>query len=165
MLSWWTLWRVPALLAIVSAAWWFLYRPYAEEQGWVRVTDTFALCGERWTGADGCVVDGDTLVVGNGSARRRVRLVGFDAPELNGACDAEREQAKRARSALHEWLSRGPFEWNGEADPPRDQYGRELRKVRRNIGKGRHEYLAEVMIERGLAGESGWGTTPVDWCR
>lgn len=159
------LWRVPALLAIVSAAWWFLYRPYAEEQGWVRVTDRFALCGERWDGAKGCVVDGDTLVIGSGSARRRIRLTGFDAPEMDGACAVEREQAEKSRRALHQWLAQGPFEWNGEADPPRDQYGRELRRVRRALGQGRREYLAEVMIERGLAGESGWGTVPVDWCR
>lgn len=165
MLDWWTLWRVPVLLAIVSAAWWFLYRPYAAEQGWVEVTDRFVLCGERWEGARGCVVDGDTLVIGNGKERRRIRLTGFDAPELDGVCEAEREQAKRARRALHDWLARGPFEWNGEADPPRDQYGRELREVRRSLGKGRRENLADYMIESGLAAESGWGAAPVDWCR
>ena len=165
LLSWWMVWRVPALLAIVSAAWWYLYRPYAEEQGWVQVTYEFALCGEPWDGAAGCVVDGDTIVIGNGPQRRRIRLTGFDAPELEGACAAESEQAQKARTALHDWVSEGPFQWNGDAEPPRDQYGRELRKARRILPDGSREYLAEVMIERGLASESGWGSTPVDWCR
>lgn len=159
------LWRVPALIAIVSAAWWFLYRPYAHEQGWVRVTDRFALCGDGWAGAAGCVVDGDTVIIGNGEQRRRIRLIGFDAPERKGACPAERERAEDARQALHQWLAQGPFEWNGDADPPRDQYGRELREVRRNLPGSKREYLAEAMIGRGLAGESGWGSAPIDWCR
>ena len=158
------LWRVPVLIAIVSAAWWFLYRPYAHEQGWVPVTDSFALCGEPWSGAQGCVVDGDTLVLGNGGARRRIRLTGYDAPEMEGACPAENTRALEARQALHEWLGRGPFEWNGAAEPPRDQYGRELREVRRKLADGSREYLAETMIERGLASDSGWGSAPVDWC-
>lgn len=165
LFSWWLVWRVPALLAVVSAAWWFFYRPYAEEQGWVRVTERFALCGESWSGADGCVVDGDTVVIGNGASRRRIRFIGFDAPETDAACEAERQQAERARIALHDWLQEGPFEWNGDAEPPRDQYGRELRKARRVLGEGRREYLDEIMVDRGLAAESGWGADPVDWCR
>lgn len=162
--SWWMLWRVPALLAILGAAWWLFYRPYAHEQGWVRVTDRLALCGSAWSGAAGCVVDGDTVIIGSGSARRRIRLTGFDAPELDGNCPAETAQAEVARQVLHEWLARGPFEWNGADAPPRDQYGRELRSVRRIAADGSREYLAETMVERGLAAESGWGSSPVDWC-
>ena len=166
--AWWVFWRVPILLAIVSAGWWFFYRPYVEEQGWTRQTGRFVVCGEPWRGAAGCVVDGDTIAMGSsntpGTGTRRIRLTGFDAPELGGACPAEREQAERARRALLEWLSQGPFEWSGEDSPPRDQYGRELREVRRILPDDRREYLAETMIARGLAGESGWGATPVDWC-
>lgn len=164
LLTWWVLWRVPALLLIVMAAWWFGVRPVMEEQGWVRVDQEFALCGERGSSADGCVVDGDTLTIGFGNDRRRIRLTGFDAPELEGACPAESEAAVSARSALHDWLSQGRFEWNGAQDPPYDQYGRELRSVRRTTSDGQREYLAETMIERGLAAESGWGAEPKDWC-
>ncbi len=167
--SWWTIWRVPVLLAIVSAGWWFVYRPYAEEQGWTRQTSRFVMCGTPWRGANGCVVDGDTIVMGAGSrpgqGTRRIRLTGFDAPEIDGACPAESAQAQRARAALLDWLANGPFEWSGEDTPPRDQYGRELRELRRIADDGSPEYLAQVMIGRGLAGESGWGTYPVDWCK
>lgn len=162
--SWWTIWRVPILLAIVSAGWWFLYRPYVEDKGWTRVTASFALCGERWNGAQGCVIDGDTILLGNGQNRRRIRITGFDAPELDGACEAESSRARQARKALHEWLGQGPFEWTGESAPPRDQYGRELREIRRRIGDARYDYLAEHMIAADLAAESGWGSWPQDWC-
>lgn len=164
MLTWWVLWRVPALLGIVMAAWWFGVRPIMNEQGWVRVSQDFAICSEKSSGSAGCVVDGDTVIVGFGRDQRRIRLTGFDAPELDGACEVESRLAITARDALHEWLQRGSFEWNGAQDPPRDQYGRELREVRR-IGAGnRREYLADTMIARGLAAESGWGSEPKNWC-
>ncbi|WP_298471300.1 hypothetical protein [uncultured Erythrobacter sp.] len=162
--SWWVLWRVPVLLLIVMAAWWFGVRPVMEEQGWVRVTQDFALCGERSSEAAGCVVDGDTLIIGFGNDRRRIRLTGFDAPELDGACQAEREAAQKARGALHDWIGEGPIEWNGADDPPYDQYGRELRAARRVARDGSREFLAETMIKRGLAAESGWGAEPKNWC-
>lgn len=162
--SWWTLWRVPILLAVVSAGWWFIYRPYFEERGWQRVTYSFAMCGDPWRGAQGCVVDGDTLIIGSGPNRRRIRLTGFDAPEIEGACAAETERAGEAKAALHSWLARGPFEWSGEDDPPRDQYGRELREVSRPLPGGGRDYLARYMITSGLASESGWGSMATDWC-
>ncbi|MDJ0641597.1 MAG: hypothetical protein QNJ15_02160 [Erythrobacter sp.] len=164
LLTWWVLWRVPALLLIVMAAWWFGVRPVMEEQGWVRVDREFAICGASGAGAVGCVVDGDTLIIGYGNDRRRIRLTGYDAPELDGACNAESEAAILARDALHAWLGNGAFEWNGADAPPYDRYGRELRAVRRAGADGKREYLAETMIERGLAAESGWGTESKDWC-
>ncbi len=164
MLTWWVVWRVPLLLGIVMAVWWFGVRPTMQEQGWIRVTQDFALCVERGNDAAGCVVDGDTLIIGFGTDRRRIRLTGFDAPELDGACETERETAIAAREALHQWLGEGPFEWNGADSPPYDQYGRELRAVRRITADGSREYLAETMLERELAAESGWGAEPKDWC-
>lgn len=145
-------------------AWWFIVRPIAQEQGWVRVDASFALCGEG-PRARGCVIDGDTVVLGSGSAQRRIRLTGFDAPELDGACDAESALAEAAKLRLHQWLGEGTFEWNGADDPPRDQYGRELRSVRRVVRGGEREYLADVMIASGLASERSWGEGPRDWCR
>ena len=144
------------------AVWWFAVRPVVSEQGWVLVTESFALCGEGMR-ADGCVIDGDTVFLGFGPNQRRIRLIGFDAPELDGACEAEVRLARAARQRLYEWLSEGAFEWNGADEPPRDQYGRELRAARRQ-SEGGEETLAEVMIASGLASESGWGSNPVNWC-
>lgn len=111
------------------------------------------------------MADGDTLIIGFGKERRRIRLTGFDAPELDGACPAERETAIAAREALHAWLGQGGAEWDGAADPPYDQYGRELRAASRTGRDGKREYLADTMIARGLAEPSGWGAEAVDWCK
>ncbi|MEL7217534.1 MAG: hypothetical protein AAGK01_03780 [Pseudomonadota bacterium] len=164
MLTWWVVWRVPVLLGIVMAVWWFAIRPTIDDTHWVRVTQEFSKCGEPNSRSAGCVVDGDTVIVGFGKDRRRIRLTGFDAPEIEGACEAERNAAISARSALHEWLGSGPFEWDGADAPPYDQYGRELREARRTTSDGSHTYLADMMLERGLAAETGWGAEPKDWC-
>ncbi|TRD11128.1 hypothetical protein FGU71_04190 [Erythrobacter insulae] len=163
--DWWSIWRVPILLAIVSAGWWFLYRPYIAEQGWERVSYRFAICGEPWSGAQGCVVDGDTVIIGNGPSRRRIRLTGFDAPEIDGDCAEERKRAAEAKRELHTWLARGPFEWTGESAPPRDQYGRELREISRVSPNGKRVLLSKYMIDRQLASESGWGSMATQWCQ
>lgn len=165
MFKWWVLWRVPVLALVVMLLWWFVFRPIASEQGWVPVTREFGLCGERGSGAtQGCVIDGDTLAIGFGAEGRRIRLTGFDAPELDGACASEIALAQQARTALHDWLDQGPFEWNGADQPPYDQYGRELRSARRTGPDGKTEYLADSMTSRGLAAESGWGIDPKNWC-
>ncbi|MHA7820901.1 MAG: thermonuclease family protein [Erythrobacter sp.] len=162
--DWWLLWRVPILALIVMAAWWFGFRPIAQEQGWVTVDHDFAVCIGRGERQPGCVVDGDTVVIGFGSEQRRIRLTGFDAPELDGACQTERDLAIAARARLHQWLAEGSFEWNGAEDPPRDRYGRELRRARRVDPDGSRENLAESMVASGLAAASGWGAEPRDWC-
>ncbi|MEL7319235.1 MAG: hypothetical protein AAFN04_11420 [Pseudomonadota bacterium] len=165
LFSWWNLWRVPTLVTIVAAIWWFGVRPITHEQGWVPVRMDFSVCGqgERTTG---CVVDGDTLRVDvRGQRPRRIRLTGFDTPELDGACEAERQLADQARQAVAAWLAKGPFEWNGADDPPYDQYGRELREIRRKASDGSAEYLGETLIDAGLADPSGWGELETDWCR
>ena len=164
LVDWWLLWRVPLLALFVMAIWWFAFRPLIQERGWIAVNEDFVICGITGESASGCVVDGDTVVLGFGSERRRIRLTGFDAPELDGACEAERELAITARARLLDWLSAGSFEWNGDAEAPRDQYGRELRAARRIAADGSREYLADTMIASGLASESGWGSYPIDWC-
>ncbi|MEL7188692.1 MAG: hypothetical protein AAGK17_03995 [Pseudomonadota bacterium] len=156
---------MPILALIVMAGWWYGIRPIAAEQGWVEVNADFPICGNGSSGAKGCIADGDTIIIGFGEDRRRIRLIGFDTPELNGACAAERKTALDAQNALQTWLARGAFEWNGADEPPYDQYGRELREVRRMGSDGKTEYLAETMIGRGLAGENGWGAEPIDWCK
>lgn len=154
---------MPILALIVMGVWWFVVKPITQEQGWVSVAPDFALCGEG-ARQQACVVDGDTVHIGFGSDRRRIRLTGFDAPEIDGACEAERNLARSARARLHQWLSNGPFEWDGANDPPRDQYGRELREARRIAADGSQETLADVMIEGGFAAANGWGDAPEDWC-
>jgi endonuclease YncB( thermonuclease family) len=122
---------------------------WAEGQ-WDAVERQFALCGNG-SGAAACVIDGDTLAIG----ARRIRLTGYDAPELDGACEAERRLAQVARGELAAWLNLGAFEMEGGADPPRDIYGREWRAARRG-----GEELADTMVERDLARRSsldrGW---------
>lgn len=119
----------------------------------------FTICGDG-RGASHCVIDGDTVAIGGfGSARRTVRLTGFDAPEMDGACAAEKRQAVKARSALQRWLNTAPFSWDGGAEPPYDQYGRELRSAWRG-----GEWLAETMIAAGLAADNGWESGEIDWC-
>ncbi len=165
LVSWWNLWRVPTVVTILAAVWWFAVRPVTHEQGWVVVNQPFSLCGagER---TPGCVVDGDTLRLDiRGSRTRRIRLTGFDAPEMQGACEAESALARQAREALLAWLAQGPFEWSGAQDPPRDQYGRELRAARRAGPDGSPEYLADVLVEAGLADDRSWGEPEIDWCR
>ena len=142
------------LVAGLTAAWW-LYRDRLHPPEPVSVVDIrFGLCGDGGSHA-ACVIDGDTLAIGP----RRVRLTGYDAPELGGTCEAERTKAREARTALHTWLAQGRFTWTGGAEPPRDQYGRELREVRRG-----NETLADAMVEAGLAEGSGWGAAAWEWC-
>lgn len=164
LFNWWLLWRVPALALAAVLVWWFVLKPINQEQDWMEFTESFALCGEGKREA-GCVVDGDTIILGEGASIRRIRFTGFDAPELEGACDTERRLAQAAKIELHQWLEQGPFEWTGADDPPRDQYGRELRAARRTKPDGTSEALSEVMIAKGLAIERGWGEGPPDWCK
>lgn len=129
-------------------------RHYGEVSAeWAQADYQFTPCYQR-TGA-ACTVDGDTIKITD----RRIRLTGFDTPELGGACQAERQLAVVARAELNRWLNLGPFELDGGAEPPRDQYGRELRAARRG-----GEYLADVMVERELARDNGWGAGSADWC-
>ncbi len=86
-------------------------------------------------------------------AGRKIRLTGFDAPELSGACPAEENRAIAARDALHDWLNAGAFALDGGGEPPRDRYGRELRAARRG-----DILLGDLMIDRQLAQASGWGS-------
>ena len=126
-------------------------------QEWEPGLRPFTICGQARALA--CVVDGDTVRIG----ARRIRLTGFDAPEMDGACAAERVRAVEAREELAAWLNAGPFEMDGGADPPHDRYGRELRAVRRTTSDGGHEWLAEHMVAADLADGSGW-LGERDWC-
>ena len=145
------------LLGVLLGVWLFVEDRVRPQGEWQQVTTRFELCGSGATSA--CVIDGDTVRYGHLRGDRRIRLTGFDAPEMDGACEAERVKAREAKRALHSWLSKGSFEWDGGTDPPRDQYGRELRSARRG-----DDSLAAHMVRLGLAEGGGWLTERIDWC-
>jgi endonuclease YncB( thermonuclease family) len=149
----WRTWRWWIGLAAVLAAAALFARWPGTGGDWQAVDARFGLCGEGRVA--NCVVDGDTVMLGE----RRVRLTGYDAPELAGKCEAERRLALLARAALADWLNRGAFALDGGAEPPRDAYGRELRAARRSDAAGQ-EWLAATMAERGLGRTDG----ARDWC-
>lgn len=154
----WSVVRWWLLVGVLVAGAFALTRWHGAGGDWqMQDTGTFALCGQGR--AANCVIDGDTVMLG----QRRIRLTGYDAPELDGACEAERLLARRAQLALRDWLNRAPFELDGGADPPRDTYGRELRAARRDDAAGQ-EWLAEAMTEAGLARSTGWGASEAGWC-
>lgn len=148
-LRWWL-----ALGGILLISAWLLDLP-TRGGDWAAYQQRFVLCGERGGNA-GCVIDGDTIAIG----QRRIRLAGFDAPELDGECEAERALAVQARVALRDWLNAGSFLMDGGDAPPRDQYGRELRSVRR--AGGGEEWLSDAMIDGGFARRSR--VSGRDWC-
>ena len=110
-----------------------------------RISARFTRCGRGRGHA--CVVDGDTFKLG----QRKVRIIGIDAPEVNGACAEERRLAEAATARLQALLNQGPFEMVGRFDEMQDRYGRDLRIVRRPLPDGSYQSIAEEMRESGLA--------------
>lgn len=97
-----------------------------------------------------CIVDGDTIWV-NGE---KIRLQGFNAPEMNGSCEQERRLAVKARDELRRAINGRSLaiERNGQ-----DRYGRTLATVRVD---GRD--VADELIDRGLAHR--WRGYKESWC-
>jgi len=109
------------------------------------------------------VVDGDTLNVRariwiNQELDTAVRLLGIDAPELNGACEAERLKARQARDFL-EARSAGRLVVLHEIT--NDKYGgRVIARVATESG----EDLGAGLVAMGLAATyDGRGPRP-KWC-
>lgn len=106
-----------------------------------RVTGVFTRCGQGSSPA--CVVDGDTLRLGD----RRVRLIGIDAPELTDArCPGERALAERAADRLLVLVNSGEFDLIGHRFHRTDHYGRDLRLARRGGVS-----LGQTLVDEGLA--------------
>ncbi len=106
-----------------------------------RVTGTFTRCGRGSSPA--CVVDGDTLRLGD----RRVRLLSIDAPELTDArCPGERALGERAADRLVELVNDGEFDLVGHRFYATDSYGRDLRLARRG-----EISFGQILIDEGLA--------------
>lgn len=71
------------------------------------------------------VVDGDTLHLDCGAGERKVRLLGFDAPEVfHPHCPAEAEAGRRATAALRALVASGPV--TSVRTQGHDRYGRDL---------------------------------------
>lgn len=110
-----------------------------------RVDETFTRCGRGRGHA--CVVDGDTFKLG----QRKVRIIGIDAPEVQGACAEEVRLAEASTRKLQALLNQGPFEMVGRFDEMQDRYGRDLRIVRRVLPGGGYQSIADDMRASGLA--------------
>lgn len=110
------------------------------------VSEQFVRCGQGSSFA--CVVDGDSIRLG----KRRIRVLGIDAPELRDPqCEDERRLAERSSDALLGWLNRGAFDLVRDARSDRDQYGRDLRRLVRADRDGREESAGDWLIDQGLA--------------
>ena len=109
------------------------------------VDQRFGRCGVNRGPA--CVVDGDTFRLGN----RRIRIVGIDAPEIEGLCESERTLAAAATVKLQALLNEGPFVMTGRLDDMKDRYGRDLRVIERRLADGSMQSIAGEMREAGLA--------------
>lgn len=99
-----------------------------------------------------CVVDGDTLW----HQGTKIRLIGIDAPEVEGKCRRERQLASDATVHLTALLNTGLIRivYDGE-----DRYGRALARLWVTDGE-----IGPAMIAAGLAEEYGTGRPP-PWCR
>ena len=106
-----------------------------------RITGTFTRCGQGSSPA--CVVDGDTLRLGD----RRVRLIGIDARELTDArCPGERALGERAADRLLVLVNSGNFDLVGHRFYLTDHYGRDLRLARRGGVS-----FGQTLVDEGLA--------------
>ncbi len=74
---------------------------------------------------DHCVHDGDTVWWEG----EKIRIADIDTPELNGACEYERDLALRARNRLVQLLNAGAFQI---ARKGQDRYGRTLATLHRS---------------------------------
>ena len=122
-----------------------------------RVDARFTRCGPGRGNA--CVIDGDTFKLG----KRKVRIVGIDAPETHPAnCPEEARLGEAATAELMRLLNHGPFTMTARIDDSRDRYGRDLRVISRTRPDGRGQSVAADMRAVGLAHRYlGYKTS---WC-
>ena len=93
------------------------------------------------------VIDGDTvdLDVDLGMdvhINTRIRLAGINTPELHSKDEAEREAAKRAKSAL-EGLMVNPMVMTTQKDE-KEKYGRYLATITNGNGVNVNEYMVKL---------------------
>lgn len=106
------------------------------------VAPPFTVCGKGRS--DNCVVDGDTIRLG----QRAIRIVGIDAPELHPPrCLEEARKGLEAQSRLLQLLNQVPFRLTGAAG--RDEYGRELHNLVRVRADGTVASIADDLVASG----------------
>lgn len=142
----------PFVLATALIGLWIGYDPALVEVPYFlsgqpeRVSEHFVRCVPG-APASACVIDGDTFRLGD----RKVRIIGIDTAELHARCPEEARQAEAATTELQRLLNLGPFEMVARFDKPTDQYGRELRAVRRMGPDADHVSIATQMQDGGFA--------------
>lgn len=152
-------WLLP-LLFLVLLGWNYLtaqpdetLAPDATSQ---RIDPPVTVCGQGR--ATTCVVDGDTIKIGE----RTIRILGIDAPELHPPrCLAEAQKGLQARDRLVALANQGPFYLTGASQ--RDEYGRELfNLVRLRPDKTVQSLGNDLVIEGLVRNYSGGSRLP--WC-
>jgi len=101
--------------------------------------------------ADIRVTDGDTIRIGS----ERIRIVGLDAPEMNGKCREERRLAQRAKEALQIELASGQVEIVRQG---KDRYKRTLARVYVDDRDVSSSLIAKGLARPYLGGKRG------GWC-
>lgn len=115
------------------------------------LADDWHIC-QRYEKRVTCVVDGDTFWYEG----RKIRILGIDAPEVEGACGRETRLASEATAYLTSLLNTGLTKIHYQGF---DDYGRHLASVTVVAGS-----VEEQMIASGLAEPYGSGR-PAPWCR
>lgn len=108
------------------------------------------------------VIDGDTIEVKariwiDQAVTTRVRLLGVDAPELNGTCAAERRLGRRARDAVADLIGAGAVTLTDI------RYGKYAGRVLAHVATAAGVDVATALVARGLARAYDGGTRP-GWC-
>lgn len=109
------------------------------------------------------VIDGDTLTVRariwiNQELETSVRILGIDAPELNGGCEAERSKARQARAFLEQRTLNRLVVLHEISN---DKYGgRVVARITTESG----EDLAHSLLQEGLAALYVGRGPKTKWC-
>jgi endonuclease YncB( thermonuclease family) len=112
--------------------------------------ESWHICG-RFEKRITCVVDGDTFWFQG----KKIRILGIDAPEVEGACRRETRLASEATAYLTSLLNSGSVRIQFQGY---DQYGRHLAAVTVAAGP-----VDQLMIASGFAEPYGSGR-PAPWC-
>lgn len=108
------------------------------------VSGTFTRCGPG--SGENCVIDGDTFKLG----KRKVRIIGIDAPETHpSSCAEEAQLGEAATAELERLLNEAPFTMTGRIDDTQDRYGRDLRALSRILPDGSTQSIAAEMMASG----------------
>jgi len=117
-----------------------------------RVGATFTRCGVGKSNP-ACVVDGDTLRLGD----RSVRITGIDAPEIvKPKCAAEKAQGERAADRLLALVNAGPFEMVAHRLNMVDRFGRDLRVLSRGGTSIGGQLVDEGLAHRYMGVKTRW---------